>query len=116
AWAQSKSQSRDERNLQECGKYGQQPGGSVPRLLPRLAHERHAASDGSPHLGAKDCGDHSNPVEEGSTFRRQTIETASSLSVSGGARFHPLGWDALARLASRVLETFGFEGEYLLGS
>ncbi len=33
-------------------------------------------------------------MEERSTFRRQTIETASSLSVSGGARFHPLGWDA----------------------
>src|SRR5260370_42130239 len=81
-WAQSKSQSRYENHLQERGEYGQQRRGSVPRFLPRLAHERHEASDGPPHLGAKDCGDHSNRLEERSTFRRETAEATSSLSVS----------------------------------
>src|SRR5258708_27817680 len=82
AWAQSKSQSRYENHLQEPGEYGQQRRGSVPRFLPRLAHQRHAASNGSPHLGAKDCGDHSNRLEERRTFRRETNEATSSLSVS----------------------------------
>src|ERR1035438_5176423 len=34
---------------------------------------------------------HSGPVEEGSTFRRQTIETASSLSVSNQESVPSLG-------------------------
>src|SRR5258708_36711529 len=91
AWAQSKSQSRYENHLQERGEYGQQRRGSVPRFLPRLAHQRHAASNGSPHLGAKDCGDHSNRLEERSTFRRETTEATSSLSVGPRVRFHPFG-------------------------
>ena len=79
------------KDFRPCGEYGQQPGGSVLRLLPRLAHQRHEASNGSPHLGTKDCSDHSNPVEEGSTFRRGTIETASSLSVSDQESVPSLG-------------------------
>jgi transposase len=43
---------------------GQQSRGTVPRFLPRLTHQRHEAGDGSPHLGTKDCGDHSDPVED----------------------------------------------------
>jgi transposase len=37
--------------------------------------------DGSSHLGAEDCRDHTNRVEERSKFRRQTFKT-SSLSAS----------------------------------
>ena len=62
--------------------HGQQPGGSIPRFLPGLAEEGHEAGDGAPHLGAKDCGDHSSRLEEKSPFRRGTTEAASSLSVS----------------------------------
>ena len=79
------------KDFRPCGEYGQQPGGSVPRLLPRLAHERHEASNGSPHLGAKDCGHHSHRLEERSTFRRGTTETASSLSVSDQESVPSLG-------------------------
>src|ERR1019366_3281492 len=96
-----------ENHLQECSDHGQQRGGSVPRFLPRLAHERHEASDGSPHLGAKDCGDHSNRLEERSTFRRGTTETASSLSVSDQESV-PSPWGSSLAVASRVLlETLG---------
>src|SRR5260370_41481082 len=90
-WAQSKSQSRYENHLQERGEYGQQRRGSVPQFLPRLAHERHEASDGPPHLGAKDSGDHSNHLEERSTFRRETTEATSSLSVSDQESVPSLG-------------------------
>src|SRR5713101_328637 len=82
---------RYENHLQKCGEYGQQPRGSVPRFLPRLAHQRHAASNGSPHLGAKDCGDHSHRLEERSTFRRETTEATSSLSVSDQESVPSLG-------------------------
>ena len=70
-------------------------------------HEGHEAGDGSPHLGAKDCGDHSHRLEERSTFRRETIETTSSLSVSNRESVPSLGNHSLA-VASRVLpETLG---------
>src|SRR5580704_12676557 len=70
-------------------------------------HEGHEAGDGSPHLGAKDCGDHSHRLEERSTFRRETIETTSSLSVSNRESVPSFGNHSLA-VASRVLlETLG---------
>src|SRR4029077_20225421 len=91
----------------ECSEHGQLPGGSVPRFLPGLAHQRHGAGDGSHHLGAKDSGDHSHRLEERSTFRRGTTETASSLSVSDKESVPSLGDHPLA-VASRVLlETLG---------
>src|SRR5208282_178604 len=91
AWAQSKSQSCYEGYLQKCGVDGEQPGGSLPRFLPGLTHQRHEAGDGSPHLGTKDCGDHFNRLEERSAFRRETTETTSSLSVSDQESVPPLG-------------------------
>jgi hypothetical protein len=50
--------------------------------------------------------------EERSTFRRRTPETASSLSVSGGEPVPSPGKSSLT-MGSRILETLGFEGEYL---
>jgi len=79
------------KDFRPCGEHGQQPRGSVPRFLPGLAHQRHGAGDGSPHLGAKDSGDHSRRLEERSTFRRGTTETASSLSVSDQESVPSLG-------------------------
>ena len=43
--------------------------------------------DGPSHPGTKDCRDHFNDLEERSKFRRPTIASASSLSVSGKEAF-----------------------------
>ena len=43
--------------------------------------------DGTAHPGTKDGRHYINHLEEGSGFRRQTIETASSLSVSRNDAF-----------------------------
>jgi len=73
--------------------------GAFHDFLPRLTHERHEAGDGSPHLGAKDCGDYSNRLEERSTFRRETTEATSSLNVSDqesvpSLEDHPWRWQS----------------------
>jgi len=54
----------------------------------RLLLKRNAADDGPSHPGTKDCRDHINHLEKGGKFRRQTIASASSLSVSGKRPFH----------------------------
>ena len=55
--------------------------------------------------GTKDCCDHFNHLEERSKFRRQTIASASSLSVSGEGPFHL--WRISPVVVGRVLETLG---------
>ena len=51
------------------------------RFLCCSGRERDAADDGASHPGTKDGRHYFNHLEEGSGFRRQTIESASSLSV-----------------------------------
>ncbi len=62
---------------------------TVPGVLRRLACQRDEAIDGASHLGAQDCGDHFDRLEERSPFRRRISETTSSLSVSARVRSIP---------------------------
>src|SRR6202040_2011857 len=67
--------------LQGCGHEGEHLRWTAPRFLSELARQRDATNDGSTHLGAENCRDHSDRLEERSKFRRQLFKT-SSLSVS----------------------------------
>src|SRR6202030_4189696 len=66
---------------QGCGHEGEHLRWTAPRFLPELARQRDATNDGWSHLGAEDCRDHSDRLEERSKFRRQLFETRS-LSAS----------------------------------
>src|SRR6266853_6403726 len=81
SWSESKSQPRDERDLQECGHPGQLWQRTVPRFLCGFAGQRHEAGDGASDTGAQDRGHYVDTLEEGGTFRRRTTEDASSLSI-----------------------------------
>src|ERR1035437_8782993 len=49
------------------------------------------AEDGPAYPGTEDCRHHFNHVEERSEFRRQTVASASSLSLSGEEGFPSSG-------------------------
>jgi hypothetical protein len=75
-----------------------------------LLGEGDATNHGTSHLSPKDCHHHFNHVEERSGFRRPTIESASSLSVSGEQAFpSPVIFSAGGRSGSRDAR---FEGKY----
>jgi len=58
-----------------------------PLFLFCPGRERDAADDGASHPGTKDRRHYINHLEEGSGVQRQTIESASSLSVSRNEAF-----------------------------
>src|SRR5208283_3669501 len=77
-----------------------------------FTRERDAAGDGASYPGTHDGNDHFNDLEERSGFRRQRIESASSLSVSGEDPFpSPAILSGGGRSGSRDAR---FEGEYQL--
>ena len=98
-----------EKHLQGDGHFGQRHGRSLSGFLRRLARQRHETVAGSSHPGAQNRGHHFDRLEERSTFRRRTSETTSSLSASRRALSIA---GSFWVVASRVLETLGFEGEY----
>ena len=67
-----------------------------------------SAGDGPSDPGAQNCSHHFDRLEERRALRRPTSETTNSLSVSSES-VPSLGF--LLVVASRVLETLGFEGE-----
>ena len=78
----SKSQSRDEEDLQEYRPERQSLRRTTARLLRRIAGQRNEAGYGSPHARTQDRGYHVDALEERRMFRRRISEIASSLSVS----------------------------------
>jgi len=56
---------------------------SLAGVLRRSAGQRNPARHGTTHVGTKAGHDHFNDLEERGGFRRPTIASASSLSVSG---------------------------------
>ena len=79
--SESKSQPRDEEDLQEYGHERQSLRRTTAGLLRRIAGQGHEAGNGSPHARTQDRGHHVDTLEERRTFRRRTSEIASSLSV-----------------------------------
>jgi transposase len=81
-WTQSESQPRSQKYFQgRCNK-GQHLRWTIPRFLRGFAHQGQKASHGTFDLGAEDCSDHVDSLEERSEFRRPTREATGSLSVS----------------------------------
>src|SRR6201997_5684274 len=107
--SESKSQSRDEEDLQEYGHERQPLRGTTAGLLRRITGQRDEAGHGSPYARTQDRGHHVDTLEERRTFRRRTSEIASSLSVCRNQANPGL----LTRwLAHRFLRRSGSRGEY----
>jgi hypothetical protein len=79
--SESKSQPRDEEDLQKYGHERQLLCGTTAGLLRRIAGQGDEAGYGSPHSGTQDRGHHVDTLEKRRTFRRRTSEIVSSLSV-----------------------------------
>src|SRR6201993_3493339 len=77
--SESKSQSRDEEDLQEYGHERQSLRGTTAGLLRRIAGQGNEAGDGSPHARTQDRGHHVDTLEERRMFRRRTSEITSKL-------------------------------------
>ena len=96
--------------VQSYRHHGEHASWAVPRVLPGTSGQRHEASYGSSHAGAKDCSDYADTLEEGRKLRRGETKTASSLSVCAEK---PLPFRrSCGRRAAGSGETLGFEGEY----
>src|ERR1700740_874270 len=79
--SESKSQPRDEEDLQEYGHERQSLCWTTAGFLRRIAGQGNEAGYGSPHARTQDRGHYVDTLEERRTFRRRTSEIASSLSV-----------------------------------
>src|SRR5215469_17052277 len=79
--SESKSQPRDEEDLQEYSHQRQSLCGTTAGFLRRIAGQGHEAGYGSPHAGTQDRGHYVDTLEKRRTFRHRTSEIASSLSV-----------------------------------
>ena len=87
--------------------------GPFQRVLRCAGGQGDPARDGASDSGAQDGRHHIDRLEERSALRRQTSETTNSLSVSEES---VPSLEFLPAVASRVLETLGFEGESQLVS
>jgi hypothetical protein len=91
ARSQYESQPRPQRYFQGCSYESQHRCWTATRFLRSFVDQGKEAHDGALDLGAEDCRDHVDRLEEGGTFRRQLFETTSSLSASGRESVPSLG-------------------------
>src|ERR1017187_4444578 len=87
ARSESQPESRSEKSVQRRCHICQYSAWTTLRFLCCSGRERDAADHGASHPGTKDGRYYVNHLEEGSGVRRQTIESASSLSVSRNEAF-----------------------------
>src|SRR5262249_5241037 len=109
-WLEYKSQSSDERDLQEYGHQRHSWCGTIPRFLREIVGQRHGARDGSAHAGPQNRGNHFDNLEERRKFRRESTDRASSLSAVSETR--PISGPLQPGGGQSVLTMLGFEGEY----
>ena len=87
--AESKSQSRSEEPVQECGDHRGEQARPVPAVLRGTPGQRDEAGNGPPDPGAQNRRGHLDCLEERSALRRPISETTNSLSVSDRIRSIP---------------------------
>src|ERR1700686_2692873 len=87
ARSESQPKPRSENSVQRRCHICQYSAWTTLRFLCCSGRERDAADDGASHPGTKDGRHYVNHLEERSGVRRQTIESASSLSVSRNDAF-----------------------------